>query len=149
MKKTKTLSSAHIPETYADLVAIYPPRPLHDKVDYENAAEIVDAIAIRDESTLNQDQLDYLEMVSRTIESYEAKYLRVDVSAYRGLKALRTLVADHGLSGAALSRILGLSASVGSKILSGERGLSKANMRTLGEHFKVSPALFFDEDSGD
>ena len=35
--KTRTLTHDDIPDTYAELVGVFMPRPLHDDVDYRNA----------------------------------------------------------------------------------------------------------------
>jgi antitoxin component HigA of HigAB toxin-antitoxin module len=43
-----------------------------------------------------------------------------------------------------LARLLGVHASMGSKILKGERSLTVGDLRRLGDHFRVSPELFMD-----
>jgi hypothetical protein len=53
MKTTSTLKSSDLPKTYAGLMALHVPRPIHDSVSYENAVEIVHALA---GFKLNRDQ---------------------------------------------------------------------------------------------
>ena len=45
MKTTSTLKSSDLPKTYAGLMALHVPRPIHDSVSYENAVEVVHALA--------------------------------------------------------------------------------------------------------
>jgi antitoxin component HigA of HigAB toxin-antitoxin module len=59
-----------------------------------------------------------------------------------GLKALKFLVEENGLSSRELSRILGASPMLGGMILRGERDITASHARTLGKHFAVDPGLF-------
>jgi antitoxin component HigA of HigAB toxin-antitoxin module len=49
---------------------------------------------------------------------------------------------EHGLNTTSLGELLGSGPGQASLILNGKRELSKANIRTLADRFKVSPALF-------
>ena len=60
----------------------------------------------------------------------------------KGLDVLKHLMAEHGMNGADLSRILGGSRNLGAMILRGDRNLTLAHIRKLAAHFKVSPELF-------
>jgi antitoxin component HigA of HigAB toxin-antitoxin module len=53
------------------------------------------------------------------------------------------MLKEQGMGGSDLGRLLG-NRPLGSAILRGERQLSKAHIRILAEHFKVSTDLFFD-----
>jgi hypothetical protein len=46
------------------------------------------------------------------------------------------------MSASDLGRLLG-TRTLGAAILRGERKISRANARVLGDYFKVKPALFF------
>ena len=60
-----------------------------------------------------------------------------------GVEALKVLLEANGMSAADLSNLLGdRSRSLGTRLLSGERELSKAHIRTLCERFAVSADLF-------
>ena len=51
MRKTHhKIAFAEIPRDYPALVAMHPPRPIHDSVDYANTMEIVMAMAGHDGS---------------------------------------------------------------------------------------------------
>ena len=127
-----------LPKTYGALVAVLPPRPIHDDVDLANTTEMIDRLAGFD---LNADQEDYLEALSTFVEAYEAERFPIDDSRITPLDALKTLLAEHDMNASDLGRLLG-NRTLGAAILSGRRDLSKANIKKLAEHFKVEPGLF-------
>lgn len=127
--------------TYAELVAILPPRPLHDAVDYDNAVEMLGNLI---GYVLNADQEDYLVAVDTFVQQYEADHrdTQVDASRITGLDVLKHLMDEHGMSGADLSRLLGASRTLGPMILRGERALTADHARILGKRFKVDAGVF-------
>ena len=139
MRKASTKRDfRRLPKTYAGLVALLPPRPIHDDVDLANATEIIDRLAGFD---LNEDQEDYLEAISTFVEAYEAERFPIDDSRITPLDALKTLLAEHEMTASDLGRLLG-NRTLGAAILAGRRGLSKTHIKTLAERFKVEPGLF-------
>lgn len=126
-----------IPQDYPALVAMLPPRPIHDAVDYANTMEIVLALAGH---KMTPDQDDYLEVLSEMILQYDRAH---DPPRKRGtpLQRLQYLVEQAGLSASDLGRLLG-NRGMGSLLLTGKRGLSKANIRKLAAHFKVRADYF-------
>jgi HTH-type transcriptional regulator / antitoxin HigA len=133
---TKTLTHDDIPETYAELVALFMPRPLHDEVDYHNALGVLDAMA---GFKMNADQTDFFEAVATFVEKYEAKRHAIDEKKMSPVELLKSLLEDHNMTESDLGRLLG-DRSLGHRILSGERELSKAHIRALAEHFALNPA---------
>ena len=59
------LTFSSIPKTYNGLVSLLVPRPIHDRASYENAVEVVHALA---GFKLNRDQDDYLELMPKIVE---------------------------------------------------------------------------------
>jgi HTH-type transcriptional regulator/antitoxin HigA len=138
MRKTSQKTAfADIPPDYAALVAMYPPRPIHDSVDYANTVDIVMAMAGH---KLTRDQDDYLTILSEMILHYDREH---DEPRKRGTphERLQYLVKEAGLSASDLGRLLG-NRTMGSLFLTGKRGLSKANIRKLAGHFKVRADYF-------
>lgn len=133
MTTKNSLSFPVLPKDYNDLVALFPPRPIHDRVAYDNTVEVVDAMAGH---TLNKDQEDYLEILSRTIEVYEAGLRPARVA--RGRKLLAALVDEHELTAAALGKIIGVDGSHAAKILRGDRSITTTHAKKLARHFAVS-----------
>jgi mRNA-degrading endonuclease HigB of HigAB toxin-antitoxin module/antitoxin component HigA of HigAB toxin-antitoxin module len=143
MATTRNRHKHHGPpaDTYTGLVAAMAPRPLHDRVDYNNAVEIVGRLVGYD---LNADQEDYLEAIMLFIEKYEAEHneMQVNIRRVSGRDVLRSLVVEHNMSGADLSRLLGGSRTLGAMILRGDRNITADHARKLGKHFKLDPGVF-------
>ena len=55
-----------------------------------------------------------------------------------------TALQENEMNASDLARLLGVHASLGSKILKGERSLTVDHIRELAVRFKVSPRLFLD-----
>jgi HTH-type transcriptional regulator / antitoxin HigA len=128
----------NLPKDYRRLLSLHMLRPLHDKVDYENALEILDVMAGHD---LNKDQEDYFEALSLFAETYESAHLP-SLPAKRGLSLLKHLLEENTLSAAALSRLLGVDRSLGVRILNGERSLTVDHIKKLGIRFQLPPSTF-------
>lgn len=133
----KRISAKDLAKDYAGLVALHMPRAVHDDVDYRNAMEMVDALTRLPDP--NQDQLDYLETLGLLVEAYEAA--RHPIVPADPLDVLKHLMEENDMNVSDLGRLLG-ERSLGSKILSGERELSKAHIRTLARRFNVGADLF-------
>ena len=134
--KTKTLTHDEIPDSYAELVGLFMPRPLHDEVDYRNALAVLDAMA---GFKMNADQEDYFEAIATFVEKYEAEHHAIEPSKMKPVELIRTLMEDRGMSESDLGRLLG-DRSLGHRVLTGQRELSKAHIRTLADYFSLDPA---------
>jgi len=134
--KTRTLTHDDIPESYAELVGLFMPRPLHDDVDYRNALAVLDAMAGFE---MNADQEDYFEAIATFVEKYETEHYALNDTKMTPVELLRSLMDEHGMTESDLGRLLG-DRSLGHRILTGERELSKAHIRILAEHFSLNPA---------
>jgi HTH-type transcriptional regulator/antitoxin HigA len=131
------IAFAEMPLDYPALVAMFPPRPIHDAVDYANTLEIVMAMAGHD---LTPDQDDYLTILSEMVLQYDREH---DEPRKRGTphQRLQYLVNEASMTASDLGRLLG-NRGMGSLYLSGKRGLSKANIRKFADHFKVRADYF-------
>jgi len=125
---------------YAELVMRFPLRPLRDEVDYDNALEVAESMV--GSVDLTEDQADYLDVLTDIIQKYEAGHHFVGGGG-SSVDILRKMLKEQGLSGSDLGRLLG-NRPLGGAILRGERKLSKAHIRVLADHFKVSTDLFLD-----
>ena len=130
------LTHDDIPASYAELVGLLMPRPLHDEVDYRNALNVLDAMAGFE---MNADQEDYFEAISTFVEKYEAEHHAIEAADLTPVELLRALMDQRGMNESDVGRLLG-DRSLGHRILSGERELSKAHIRTLAGHFAVNPS---------
>ena len=132
-------SHADVPKTYRELCQLHLPRPIHDASEDEAATEMMNALAVF--PRLNAEQRDYLDVLTELVDAYD-KTKPVRWPKVTGGDILKHLLAEHGLNGADLSRLLGVSRNLGAMILRGERNLTLAHVRKLAAHFKVSPQLF-------
>ena len=140
MKKAhKKLRFSDLPKDFQGLCSVHTPRPIHDGADYENTAELIDIMVLWNKE-FTRDQDDYFELLVTLIEHYDSEHTHFpEVSP---LEIIKTLFADHGLSGSDLARILGTSRQHGAMILRGERSITADHARLLGAHFKISPGVF-------
>lgn len=136
--KTAILTFARMPKTYAGLVAMHMPRPIHDQVSYDNAVEVVHALAGH---KLNPDQDDYLAIMAKLVESYEAENVPAP-KPVRGNEVVKFLLSEHGLSADDLGEFLGVNRSVAYRILKGTRNLTAEHIKKLSVRFAVSADLF-------
>lgn len=132
-------SRGPLPESFNELNALHPLRPIKDDVDYDNAIQIIDRLAVLERPT--EDQADYLATLTELVAKYDAEHYRAELSSATPLDRLNYLLEQNGMNASALGDLL-KNRSLGSKILRGERELSKAHIRILADRFKVSPALF-------
>jgi antitoxin component HigA of HigAB toxin-antitoxin module len=140
MKTTRSKSEFNsLPKDYAALCRLHLPRPISDKVDFENVTEITDAMAGH---KLTTDQEDYFDLLCRLIEDYEKEHAQLTIPKVRGLDALQHLLDTHDMNAADLARLLDVHRTLGAMILRGERQLTLNHVRILAKHFGVSADLF-------
>jgi HTH-type transcriptional regulator / antitoxin HigA len=139
MPKKTDLARKGLPSGFQALCAMHPPRPIKSRVDLDEAVELVDRLTAIPKPT--PDQEDYLETLTTLIEAYET---RLDgFEDVHGVDALRALVETNDMTATDLSTLLGdASRSLGSRLLRGERELSKTHIKKLCERFAVSADLF-------
>ena len=138
MKPSSKVSFRKLPRTYDKLIKFHVPRPIHDDVGYQNAVEVVDALAGQQ---VNEDQEDYLLVLSGIIERYESETLPAP-RPVSGLAMLKYVLEENGLTGDDLATILDVDRSVAYRILKGERGLTTAHVKSLRDRFGVSADVF-------
>jgi len=130
--------SGQLPKSYSELVALHVPRPISDKVAYENTVALVDALAGH---KLNADQEDYLEILSDLIESYEEAHFPA-LPKVTGLKLLQYLLEENALTGDDLAKLLKVDRSAAYKIIKGSRNLTTDHIRRLCDRFSVQADFF-------
>ena len=136
--KTK-LSFRTIPKSYQGLVGMHMLRPVRDKVELENALEVLESMAGH---KLSREQEDYFDALSTLVEAYERDH--VPASEVKGVELLRHLLEANDLSGADLARILDCDRSLGGRILSGDRQLTIPHIKKLSARFGLPAEVFID-----
>jgi antitoxin component HigA of HigAB toxin-antitoxin module len=129
-----------MPGRFNELVAMMPPRVIHDDIEYRHVLDMLDAVLAR--PRLTKGQTEYVETWAVLVESYEREHHGIDDEA-TPVQSLQYLLDEACMSASDLGRLLG-NRSLGSAILNGQRALSKTHIRTLADHFKVEPGLFMD-----
>jgi HTH-type transcriptional regulator/antitoxin HigA len=126
---------------FAELAAPY--LNIRHETDYHKALSLVEAL-LEDVSDSPTDPLNaVIGLLTNSIQTYELKDARLAAFGNNispELATLRVLMDQHGLGTADLPEIG--SKSMVSRVLSGERDLSKKHIKALAQRFGVSPSLF-------
>lgn len=140
MKKTrKKITFDALPRDFTGLCGVHTPRPIRDEAEYENTVEVINLMALH-EKQFSRDQEDYFDVLCTLVERYDAEHTKWPELAPRDM--LKSLLDEHNLKAADLSRILGVSRQLGPMILRGERNVTADHARVLAEYFKLSPLAF-------
>ena len=126
---------ARIPKTYAGLMEMHLLRPIHDQVDAENAAAMIDLLAGH---KLNAEQDDYLDLLSDLHEKWESA--QFPIGQARGAELLRLVLAERGEKAGDLAKLLGIDVSLAYRLVRGERQLTALQIRKLADHYGLDPA---------
>lgn len=132
----------NLPRDYQALCKMHQPRPIHDTAAYENALEVIETFA-GFEDKMNEDQRDYLDLLADLIGDYEDKSSKNDQPSSVH-ERLKFLLENASWTGADLGRFLGLDATMGNKILRGERKLTLDHVRKLSAEFRLQASYFME-----
>lgn len=124
--------------TFAGLVRAMPPQAIADERRYEATLEVIDRLMAN--KVLTKGQRLYLETLVQLVQAYEGA--RHEIEGPSGIELLRHLMDENGMSASDLSRMLGVHASMGSKILNGERSLTVDHLKVLAARFRVRADVF-------
>ena len=132
-------------DDYLKLIRHFPLRAIRSQATYDRAAEILKQLIGRADAGLTAGESDYADVLSRLVRDYDEQHSSIlkDIAAKKSspIEILKHLMEEHGMNTITLGKLVGGSGQA-SMILAGKRELSKANIRTLAEHFKLSPAVF-------
>lgn len=140
MPATKHDHKTKLPGKFEELVRQMPPQAIMDEVHYENTVEMIDRLMAS--GKLTKGQKSYLETLVQLVQAYEAAHHAIE--APKGIDTLKHLLDENGMSASALARLLGVHASMGSKILNGERALTVDHLKLLAAKFNVRADTFMD-----
>jgi len=125
------------PAKYGKLCANVIPKIIESDEEFDRLVEKMEALDRKEDSTPEEDALSGLLM--KLIQDYDDKYYPVPDS--KPHEIVQHLMEQRGLKQADLVPLIGSRSQV-SDMVTGKRGVSKAQARKLGEFFHVSPALF-------
>jgi len=145
MNRTSTKMRDLATDDYLKLIRRFPLRPIRSQASYDRAVEILKELVGRADAGLTAGENDYADVLSRLLRDYDEQHSSIlkDIAAKKSspIEILKHLMEEHGMNTITLGKLVGGSGQA-SMILAGKRELSKANIRTLAEHFKLSPAVF-------
>src|SRR5579884_4130793 len=125
-------------DAYLRLVLQVPLRPIRSDEELDRATRMIDALLDKEER--NQDEQDYLDVLSDLVERYESEeYPMAPVS---DAEMLRHLIEARGVSQADVARDAGIAESTVSEVLAGKRNLSRSHIGKLARYFSVAPGVF-------
>ena len=95
----------------------FPLRPIRTKREYAAATKEVERLAVRGEDYLNADEIDYLEVLTDLVESYDDEHCP-PLDDLTPLERLKAILEEADMTAADLGRLLGNS-GLASQILPG------------------------------
>ena len=134
------MTIAILDQEYAKLLVAIQPKVIETEVENEFYLSEVTKLMRLGES-ISPAQARLLRLLVSLIESFEEQHYQIKSAT--SLEILTELVQNRGLKQKDLLPVFG-SQGVASEVLNGKRGISKAQAKALGEFFKVSPSIFFD-----
>jgi antitoxin component HigA of HigAB toxin-antitoxin module len=123
-----------IPKTYKGLMAAHMIRPIHAKVDAENAGEMIAQLSGH---KLNREQADYLDMLSDVFEKWESEQLSIHEE--RGGALIKLVLESRGETGRDFAALIGVDPSLASRILNGTRNLTAEQISKVAKHYALNP----------
>jgi HTH-type transcriptional regulator/antitoxin HigA len=124
---------------YGRLLVRTLPKAIETEQEYERLLAEVNRLMSKGEEQLTLEENALLELLFTVIEKFEEGRFELQASTPRSI--LLELMEAREVKPRDLWSVLG-SKSVTSEVLSGKRGISKAQAKALGEFFRVSPELF-------
>lgn len=131
---------AELNQEYGHLLTVVQPKVIETEEENEfYLAEVTKLMQLEENLSPAQEQL--LRLLVNLIENFEDRHYQINPAT--PLEILHEFVSDRGIKQKDLLPVLGSQGNI-SQILNGKRSISKAQAKSLGEFFKVSPTLFLD-----
>jgi antitoxin component HigA of HigAB toxin-antitoxin module len=128
-------------DQFLELVQRFALKPIRSEKQLEEAYRMIDELTTIPEEHLSADQSDYLEVLGNLTAAYEESLVPSQTAEMTGLDVLRHLMDEHEMNASEPGRLLG-HRELGSKILRGDRQISKLHAKVLGAHFGLPHETF-------
>lgn len=118
-----------------------------DAEHYEMSLQLIESLLEEADDTPGDPLHAVISMLSKAIEQYESsdceivEFEKQASESASDLSTLRLLMDQHGLGMSEVPEIG--SKSMVSRVLSGERSLSKKHIKALSQRFGIDPGMFF------
>jgi HTH-type transcriptional regulator/antitoxin HigA len=126
------------PVVYGNLLAAELPKPIENEKEFERMAQRLEELDFPSRD-LTPEEVALREILAALVEVYEKEHHQLPVQP--PCEMVRYLMEQRGLRQADLVPVLGTRAQV-SDVVTGRRGISKAQARKLADFFQVSAELF-------
>ncbi len=128
--------------SYISLVQKFQLRPIRTREAHATAIEILLDLSRSGDDKIQDEEADYMIVLSKLIADYEADLLQANAEVSPS-QALLFLMEQNNLRAVDLTHLVGKTHL--SAFLSGMRKLSKQEAVRLGAHFSVDPHLFLEK----
>jgi HTH-type transcriptional regulator/antitoxin HigA len=128
-----------VKDVYLDLVRRVPLRPIRSEQELDRATEMMNWLI--DKVSLNQDEDDYLDVLSDLIERYETEHYPM-IEPVSDAQMLAFLLEAKGVTQAEVATGTGIAESTISEFLSGKRIPNRKHIGKLADYFHVGPGIF-------
>jgi antitoxin component HigA of HigAB toxin-antitoxin module len=125
---------------YKRLIARCALRPLKSEADLDIALEVAEALFLR-VSALDEDEADYLKVLSDLIGAYEDVHYPIEGHSTPA-EMLCWLMEVNDMKQVDLAKLLGVTSGRASEIANGVRDLSKAQILMVAQRFNVRADMF-------
>jgi HTH-type transcriptional regulator/antitoxin HigA len=126
------------PGAYLELIQRFPLRPIRTENELDRAIAIVDELTDRED--LDDEEKDYLDVLSDLMERYEAK--EHPMESVSDAVILAHLIEAKGTTQSKLAREAKIAESTISEILKGKRTLNRSQIGRLAHYFGIRPTVF-------
>ena len=133
------LDLASVQSAWQGLNKLIPLGPITSQRDYKRRVLVMDELLDRIGANESHRLMPLLDIVTKEVESYEAKHLTLPEAA--PATVLAYLMEEHNLRQTDLAEELG-GQSIVSAILNGKRELNTRQVKALAARFNVSTAVF-------
>ncbi len=134
--------STPIAKDYLALLQKFSLREIRSDKELERAHAVLRPLFLRGEHDLSAGESDYLGALSVLVHDYEQRRYPIPPDKRTPLQRLKYVLEESQTTPADLIKVLGVSQSLVSLILSGKRELTKSHVLKLAEHFKLD-AIYF------
>jgi HTH-type transcriptional regulator/antitoxin HigA len=111
---------------------------IKSRAQYREYANLLEELVFTDSKT--REMKDEIELLTLLIEKWDREHSTFDDAD--PITLLHSLMEEKNLKAKDLVQILGVSKGLVSDILNYKKGLSKENIRTMAEYFKISQEAF-------
>jgi len=124
---------------YQDLLQTFPPRPIHNELQYDATIKKINALI--DKGDLTTDEQDFLTLLGTLAMVYEEKHYPDENFELRGVALIKALMAEAGLTPQDLVPVFKNEMNA-TAVLAGKQKLTSAHMSKLATFFSLPEKVF-------